>query len=162
MSDLAIFFIAGVSIAIGAAATLGYIPFQNIIAYRRSDVAALSRLLGDDDIITVFLINSDLKMGKGKICAQVGHAALSLWLKNEKNPFLTLWEHQGRRTLAFSGTLQQIRDAEKEGARAGFITTHIRDAGRTQIAPGSMTCVAIGPLPFRTASSLFKNLKPLN
>ena len=40
--------------------------------------------LGDSRTKMLFVVNGELKMGKGKICAQVGHAVIGTYLQIEE------------------------------------------------------------------------------
>jgi PTH2 family peptidyl-tRNA hydrolase len=44
----------------------------------------------------IFVVNGDLKMGKGKICAQVGHACLSAYLQMED---IARYDQDAKQTL---------------------------------------------------------------
>ena len=92
----------------------------------------------------VFVVNSSLKMSTGKIASQTAHSAVSLYIKaksNKKSKFLVVfdeidvWVRTGQTKVVLKGSsAQQL---------LGLNTETIRDAGRTQIAPGSLTCLAI-------------------
>jgi len=101
----------------------------------------------DDSIKQIIVVRSDLKLGKGKLGAQVGHAAVSGYLKvNKSNSLIAKkWIHEGQKKV-----VTKIEN-EKELIKLYSIVSEqipcslITDAGRTQIAPGTKTCFSIGP-----------------
>ncbi|QIB73299.1 peptidyl-tRNA hydrolase [Halogeometricum borinquense] len=88
---------------------------------------------------------ADLGMGRGKLAAQVAHASLSAYedadrkAKNE-------WKGSGQKkvVLKANGEDELFRLAD-EAERQGLPHAIIRDAGHTQLEPGTVTCLAVGP-----------------
>jgi PTH2 family peptidyl-tRNA hydrolase len=101
----------------------------------------------------VFVVNSSLKMSTGKIASQTAHSAVSLYIKAKSEgrkkwllvfDEIDVWVRTGQAKVVLKGqSAQQLLDLEKKAADMGLSTETIRDAGRTQIAPGSLTCLAI-------------------
>lgn len=79
---------------------------------------------------------------------QCSHAAVAAYKKaNESQPqALKHWEMVGQPKVVVKvdseEDLLSIANVAKE---KGLLTSIIRDAGRTQIAPGSKTVLAVGP-----------------
>jgi PTH2 family peptidyl-tRNA hydrolase len=93
----------------------------------------------------VIVIRTDLKLGKGKLAAQVAHASLEAYRKApEKNKKSWLEENQKKIVLKVSSESQLIEMYDK-ALRANLPSTLIRDAGLTQVPPGTKTAVGIGP-----------------
>ena len=91
------------------------------------------------------LVRMDLDMGKGKIAAQVAHAAVEGALKSNKVKFYK-WRITGQKKVILK--VKDINELEVYCSRARrekITTTTIRDAGLTQIVPGSITVAALGP-----------------
>jgi len=94
----------------------------------------------------VFIVNADLKMGKGKIAAQVAHAAVELALKlfHKNRNLLERWLGEGQKKIVVKASekeiLQLLMDLPGE---CDYVV--IRDAGLTQIPPGSLTVVGLAP-----------------
>jgi peptidyl-tRNA hydrolase, PTH2 family len=92
------------------------------------------------------VVRTDLDMGRGKIAAQVAHAAVAAALAGIGTPDFAAWlrEGQPKVVLKISGEdrLREVRDAAL-AARLPVEVVH--DAGRTQVVAGTMTCCAIGP-----------------
>jgi peptidyl-tRNA hydrolase, PTH2 family len=92
------------------------------------------------------VVRTDLDMGRGKIAAQVAHAAVAAVLRGYGGADLAAWlaDGQPKVVLRVSGE-QELARACAEAAAAGIPVEVIRDAGRTQVAAGTATCAAIGP-----------------
>lgn len=93
----------------------------------------------------VILIRQDLKLPKGKACAQSAHASVEAVLKSDSK-LVKSWREEGMAKIVVKVKDQKelikcFQQAKDEGLTASLIT----DAGRTVIAPGTKTCVAIGP-----------------
>ncbi len=93
----------------------------------------------------VILIRQDLKLPKGKLAAQAAHASVEAVLQS--NPkLIRAWRTEGMAKIVVKVSdekelLRYCREAKEDGLVAVVIT----DAGRTVIAPGTKTCLAIGP-----------------
>lgn len=94
----------------------------------------------------VLLVRTDLDMGRGKIAAQAAHAAVMAVLATRGSSDCAAWlgEGQPKVVLRVSGEEELSRLAAAARA-AGLPVELVRDAGRTQLAPGTPTCCAIGP-----------------
>jgi PTH2 family peptidyl-tRNA hydrolase len=92
------------------------------------------------------LVRIDLELGRGKIAAQVAHAAVAAVLATQGSSDCAAWlaEGQPKVVLRVSGEGELSRIANAAGA-AGLPVEVIQDAGRTQVPPGTATCCAIGP-----------------
>lgn len=113
-------------------------------------------------------------MERGKIAAQCGHATLGAYRKaiaEKRQKELKGWLHAGQAKIALKcsneeelyvvfGWFLTNRLAIRNKAREAGILTHcVIDAGRTQIAAGSRTVLALGP--GKQFVSHFSNFKPL-
>jgi PTH2 family peptidyl-tRNA hydrolase len=88
---------------------------------------------------------TDLGMGEGKLAAQVAHASLSAYEDTDERT-RKRWKGEGQKkvVLKASGEAQLFELADK-AERKGLANAVIRDAGHTQLEPGTATAVAIGP-----------------
>ena len=116
------------------------------------------------DVKFVCLVNNELKMGKGKIAAQVGHASVkAALLASEKYPAeMQAWLSSGQQKVVLK--VQNTSELEKiiESAQElNLPTCIIRDAGKTQIPPNSLTVGGIGPALSEEIDKLTNNLKLL-
>ena len=118
----------------------------------------------EQDVKLVLIVNMELKMGKGKIAAQVGHAAVSSTLKcGKKEPgLLDSWLASGQKKICVKGLdANHLLVLEKSANSKGILSTKIHDAGHTQIPSGSLTVLALGPDTESALSSITGDLKLL-
>ncbi|MBD3248947.1 peptidyl-tRNA hydrolase [Candidatus Woesearchaeota archaeon] len=93
----------------------------------------------------VILARADLKLPKGKLAVQAAHASVEAVLKTPE------WKTSEWRLEGAKKVVLKVKDEEellnyKQLAEdANLINTLITDAGKTVIAPGTKTCVGIGP-----------------
>ena len=96
----------------------------------------------------VIVARGDLKLSKGKLAAQVGHAAVDCALKAQKydRRAFEAWHREGQKKtvlkVAAERDLYPLKDAAE---RAGLSTALIRDAGHTEVPAGTVTVLGIGP-----------------
>jgi PTH2 family peptidyl-tRNA hydrolase len=100
----------------------------------------------------VFVVNCSLNMSSGKIASQAAHAAVSLYIKAKDNPNKYLiffndidtWEKLGQKKVVLKGNDEKhLLSLEQQANSANLLAISIRDAGMTQIEPGSLTCLGI-------------------
>ena len=93
----------------------------------------------------VILVRQDLKLPKGKLAAQAAHASVDAVLKSDSE-LVKAWRAEGMAKIVLKvkdekELIKYFQLAKDEGLTASLIT----DPGRTVIAPGTKTCVGIGP-----------------
>lgn len=102
-----------------------------------------------DEIKMVVAVRRDLDLGKGKIAAQVAHAAVSCALKAEKyeKKLFTAWIRGGQKKIVIRVDNEAtLIDLKRKVESLGIVNELISDAGFTQIMPGTVTCLGIGPV----------------
>lgn len=89
----------------------------------------------------------DLGMGPGKLAAQVAHASISAY--EEASPDARrAWRGDGQMKVVLRADGEvELRDIGERARRAGLPVGVVRDAGRTELEPGTLTAVGIGPAP---------------
>ena len=93
----------------------------------------------------VVLIRMDLKLPKGKACTQVGHACVEAVLRSDKK-VVKEWRSKGMAKVVLKvKDLKELRRYIQMAKDLGLVVALITDAGRTVVAPGTVTCGAIGP-----------------
>ncbi|KAJ3078505.1 hypothetical protein HK102_004461, partial [Quaeritorhiza haematococci] len=100
------------------------------------------------DCKMVLVIRTDLEMTKGKVAAQCSHATLANYKAMMKTDpqTLAIWERNGQTKVTLKIKSEEEMLALQEKARKmGLCARSIQDAGRTQIAAGSRTVLAVGP-----------------
>lgn len=112
----------------------------------------------------VLVVRSDLKLSKGKTASQAAHAAVMCFKQSlERDPTLaSKWLNVGQPKIVLKvdslSELESLRDSAKN---AGIVNSLVLDAGRTQISPGTATCLGIGPDYDEKIDKLVKELKLL-
>ncbi|XP_055677162.1 probable peptidyl-tRNA hydrolase 2 [Lutzomyia longipalpis] len=112
----------------------------------------------------ILVVRNDLKMGKGKIAAQCGHAAVGAFQSAmRKIPHIVRrWENSGCAKIAVKVESEEELMQIRHRANALQLSTClIRDAGRTQIEPNTKTVLAIGPAPCQEVDKVTGHLKLL-
>ena len=92
----------------------------------------------------------DLKLSPGKLAVQVAHASLTTALiaKNKKRKWFKEWYDEGQKKITLKvNSLSELRQIKKKADSLGIPTAMIRDAGLTEVPPGTTTCLGIGPAP---------------
>ncbi|KAK9704411.1 hypothetical protein K7432_010203 [Basidiobolus ranarum] len=115
-----------------------------------------------DDFKMVLVIRTDLGMGKGKVAAQCSHATLAVYKEAlRKSPeILKDWEYSGQAKITLKCDNEpEMLELQKKARSMGLCARSIQDAGRTQIAAGSRTVLAIGPGPVEIINEVTGHLK---
>ena len=107
----------------------------------------------------VILARQDLKMPKGKLAAQCSHASVDCVFKTDKD-IIKSWRAEGAKKIILKvkdekELLKYKKEAEKENLK----TALIKDAGKTFLEPGTITCLGIGPDEEEKIDKVTGNLK---
>ena len=112
----------------------------------------------------VLVVRNDLKMGKGKIGAQCGHASVGAYqtgLKKHKSA-VRRWENSGCAKICVKvETETDLMNIRRGASVRGFNYYLVHDAGHTQVAPGSATVLAVGPALVQDIDTLTGHLRLL-
>ena len=105
--------------------------------------------MGEFEYKQVLVFRADLKMSKGKIAAQAGHAAVSAaqdaFVHHKK--WWEAWLFEGQRKIAVKvQNEKELSELEKGADELGLPHALIVDRGLTEIPEGTVTCLGIGPL----------------
>jgi len=93
----------------------------------------------------VFLVRSDLKLTKGKMSAQVAHAAVDCALSAD-TAVLNAWREEGAKKVVLKvNDLKELLGFETLAKKAGLNCALIIDAGHTELPKGTTTVLGIGP-----------------
>lgn len=88
---------------------------------------------------------TDIGMGTGKLAAQVAHASLSAYEDTDERT-RKAWKGEGQKKVVLKGSGEdELFELADKARREGLPNAVIRDAGHTQLEPGTATTVAIGP-----------------
>nr|ACO14980.1 Peptidyl-tRNA hydrolase 2, mitochondrial precursor [Caligus clemensi] len=110
----------------------------------------------------VFLVRSDLGLGKGKVASQVAHAAILCYQSAQRSnsKYLTPWESTGQMKVVLKVLdEEEMNRLAMEAEQSGLTTGLVRDAGRTQIPSGTKTVIGIGPNSLEEIDRITGHLK---
>ena len=110
------------------------------------------------------VIRSDLGMGKGKLAAQAAHASLSAAeMSSISRPsWYEDWKSEGQKKVVLKvGSESELDELYKMARRAKLPASLIVDRGLTQVEPGTVTCLGIGPGPDGEIDGITGKLKLL-
>jgi len=107
------------------------------------------------------IVRKDLKMGKGKIASQVSHASITAYLKAKKSD-KEKWIKSGMKKVVLKvSDLKELKKLYKLAKKDKLPCELIRDRGLTQIKPGSITALGIGPISDKKIDKITSKLKLL-
>lgn len=114
----------------------------------------------------VLVVRSDITMGKGKTAAQCAHAAVECCRQisaNEKyQQIYESWLFQGQPKVVLKiSDKEKLMSLASNAHKAGLIISIIKDAGKTQLEPGTISTLGIGPGPKQLLDDLTSQLKLL-
>ena len=112
----------------------------------------------------VIVVRKDLGMGTGKIAAQVGHACVlgAEHVRKSNREWFDEWELYGQEKVVLKvASLSELNNVKKQAISLGLPWSEVTDAGHTQIEPGTVTCISLGPAPEETIDKITKDLKLL-
>jgi PTH2 family peptidyl-tRNA hydrolase len=90
---------------------------------------------------------ADVGMGEGKLAAQVAHASLSAYEDADERT-RRQWKGEGQKKVVLkAASEEQLFRLADDAERQGLPHAVVRDAGHTQLDPGTVTALAVGPGP---------------
>ncbi|XP_054006247.1 peptidyl-tRNA hydrolase 2, mitochondrial [Hylaeus anthracinus] len=116
------------------------------------------------DCKMIIVVRSDIAMGKGKTAAQCAHAAVECYriaLNNVKHKqVLESWLLSGQPKIVVGvPNEERLLSIARSAHKVGLICAIIKDAGRTQLQPGTISVLGIGPGPKEVIDNITSKLK---
>jgi peptidyl-tRNA hydrolase len=109
----------------------------------------------------VIVINHALKLPKGKLAAQVAHAAVAAFLAAD-NPAKHRWLENGMPKVVLKADDEaELLKLQNLAQTHGIPACLIQDAGKTVLPEGTITCLGLGPAPEADIDALTGALKLL-
>lgn len=91
------------------------------------------------------IIRSDVKMSRGKTCAQAAHAAVIAYERADATT-RKKWMQEGQKKVVLKVSSERaLLELKTLADHAGLSTGLVQDAGLTEIPPGTVTALGIGP-----------------
>lgn len=111
------------------------------------------------ETIMYIFVNKDVKMGRGKIAAQIAHLSAAIVERciNEDYDQYAYWDDSFRKCVVCGATAKQLEELKKM-EHSEFVL----DAGRTQVKPGCLTAVGFYPMMVKDLPDNFKAYKLLD
>lgn len=114
------------------------------------------------DYKQVITVRADLKMSRGKTCAQVAHASLGAAEKASKD-WYKAWKREGQKKVVVKvANEKEMHELYEKAKKARLPCYLVQDAGLTELEPGTVTALAIGPAPNEIIDKITGSLKLLS
>ena len=94
------------------------------------------------------VLRMDLNMSTGKLIAQAAHAAVgaSELGKKENHKAWRRWRDEGAKKVALEAeSLEEIEELAEKANKLDIVNILIQDAGHTEVPPGTVTALGLGP-----------------
>ncbi|XP_055334577.1 peptidyl-tRNA hydrolase 2, mitochondrial-like [Paramacrobiotus metropolitanus] len=111
----------------------------------------------------VLVARGDLDMSRGKLAAHCAHAAVGAVENfNADRAILQLWLSTGQAKVVLRGRdAKHLNDIEATCKASGLNAFLVHDAGRTELAAGTSTVLAVGPAEVQKIDTVTRSLKLL-
>jgi PTH2 family peptidyl-tRNA hydrolase len=107
----------------------------------------------------VIVVRADLGLSKGKMAAQVAHASLGAY-RSSSTASKNAWESAGeKKAVVKCADLAELESIHRAARSARLPCCLISDAGRTELEPGTVTALGLGPAEERELDKITGRLK---
>lgn len=108
------------------------------------------------------VIRADIRMSCGKMCAQAAHAAVAACEESRRSheKWFREWLREGQRKVVLKVySLDELIGLKREADGLNIPNALVEDRGLTELPPGTVTCLAIGPAPRELVDKVTGRLK---
>ena len=104
------------------------------------------------------VIRTDITMSCGKRCAQAAHASIGAYEHADKT-VRKAWLSEGQKKVVLKAQNERtLHELKVFAERAGIAASLIQDAGMTEIPPGTVTALGLGPAKSAALDRITGNL----
>ncbi len=90
------------------------------------------------------LLRKDLEMSTGKLVAQGSHASLGAYQQSGSDE-RDSWVSQGQKKIVLEASEKQLKNKMQKAEEMNITYFKVKDAGHTEVEPGTVTALGIGP-----------------
>lgn len=91
------------------------------------------------------VVRSDIRMSCGKTCAQAAHAAIIAYERTDASAKKKWFQEGQKKVILKVPSERALLELKTLAEHAGLPTGLVQDAGLTEIPPGTVTALGIGP-----------------
>lgn len=114
-----------------------------------------------NEVKQVIVVRDDLNLSRGKLAVQVAHASIIGYEKANKE-ILREWKSQGQKKIVLKvKDLEELMRVKEKAEKLGLPVGVVVDAGLTEIPPGTITSIVIGPDDAKKIDRVTGNLQLL-
>ena len=106
----------------------------------------------------VIVVNRSLALPKGKLAAQVAHAAVGAFVVATQQAQLAWLQVGMPKIVVYAADADALMQLEQRAKEQQIPACLVHDAGRTVLAAGTITCLGLGPAPADTIDALTRTL----
>ncbi|MCI4319546.1 MAG: peptidyl-tRNA hydrolase Pth2 [Thermoplasmata archaeon] len=100
----------------------------------------------------VLVLRLELGLSPGKAAVQVAHAAVMLAesARDRRGEVYSEWLRAGQKKIVVTArTMEDLQELARQARARKLPSVLVQDAGLTEVAPGTVTVLGIGPGPAR-------------
>jgi len=109
----------------------------------------------------MIVLRNDIEISVGKKCVQSCHACLGAY-KNAKKSVVKKWESEGQKKVVLEvNSKEELFKLFEKAKKEKIPCFLVEDAGLTELEPGTVTALAIGPEDEKKIDKITGSLKLL-
>jgi PTH2 family peptidyl-tRNA hydrolase len=117
--------------------------------------------VSDFEFTQNIIVRADLQISKGKLCGQIAHAAVAASEEaRKKHPeWWHRWMNEGQRKIVLKvNSQEELFTLKRQGEALQLPLALVEDRGLTEVPPGTVTCLGVGPAPIPLVNRVTQKL----